>query len=105
MAPDVRRDEGTHRNDLKTPLADVVQRACNELLAESAPFQPRNYLGVDQRYDFVSRPVQQISDELAVEQQFVAVSGALVSNRRGRARSCHDPSDAAAPYGGVGQSS
>jgi hypothetical protein len=54
VASKVRDDVRAQGNDVKAPRADVVQRPCNELLAESVPRQPGVDLSVNQRDDAVA---------------------------------------------------
>jgi hypothetical protein len=72
MAADVRADERTDRHDVQAARADVVERAGDEPRTESPALRRGRDFRVDERDPIRGTAVENLADEAAVQEQFVA---------------------------------
>ena len=72
MAADVRADERTDRHDVQAARTDVVERPGDEPRSESAALHGGRDFRVDERDPVGETAVEDLADEVAVQEQFVA---------------------------------
>src|SRR5204863_1097994 len=89
MALHVRAHERTHCDGPQPGGTDVLERSGDELPAEPLALEFRRYLGVDEDDCVGATPVENLSGELAVDAQLVALLGRIVPHRNLRATRGH----------------